>query len=116
MAADSAPLNPVFKALADPTRRALLELLRPGPRTTGELCAAFPQLTRFAVIKHLGVLEQAGLVFVRPRGRERWNHLNPAPLHDLYDGWLRAFVAKPPRATKVATSQAALLPEQASEQ
>ena len=113
-AADPAadPLNPVFKALSDPTRRALLELLRPGPRTTGELCAAFPQFTRFAVIKHLGVLEEAGLIFGRPRGRMRWNHLNPAPLHDLYNDWLRAFVARPPRAAKVAAAQASLLAEE----
>jgi DNA-binding transcriptional ArsR family regulator len=112
MAADADPLNPIFKALADPTRRALLELLRPGPRTTGELCAAFPQFTRFAVIKHLGVLEEAGLIFVRPRGRTRWNHLNPAPLRDLYDGWLRAFVTRPPRGQKVTAAQAALLPDE----
>lgn len=105
----SPDLNPIFKALADPTRRGLLELLRPGPRTTGELCACFPALSRFAVIKHIKLLEEAGLVYVRPRGRMRWNHLNPAPLHDLYDGWLRAFVARPARGAKASPAQATLL-------
>ena len=81
----------VWKALADPTRRAILDLLRDGPRTTGELTGAFPQFTRFAVIKHLGVLQQADLVVVRPRGRERWNHLNGVPLRQAYERWMRPF-------------------------
>lgn len=81
----------VWKALADPTRRAILDLLRDRPRTTGELTAAFPQFTRFAVIKHLGVLQQADLVVVRPRGRERWNHLNGVPLRRAYERWMRPF-------------------------
>jgi uncharacterized protein YndB with AHSA1/START domain/DNA-binding transcriptional ArsR family regulator len=81
----------VWKALADPTRRAILDLLRDRPRTTGELTGAFPQFTRFAVIKHLGVLQQADLVVVRPRGRERWNHLNGVPLRQAYERWMRPF-------------------------
>jgi len=58
----------VWKALADPTRRAILDLLRERAHTTGELSGAFPSLTRFAVMKHLGVLEEAGLVVVSARG------------------------------------------------
>jgi uncharacterized protein YndB with AHSA1/START domain len=87
-AADRAAGERVWKALADPTRRAILDLLRERPRTTGELSGAFPQVTRFAVMKHLGVLQQADLVVVRPRGRERWNHLNGVPLRRAYERWM----------------------------
>src|SRR5918996_1998614 len=81
----------VWKALADPTRRAILDLLRDRARTTGELSAAFPEVTRFAVMKHLGVLEDAGLVVVRRRGRERWNHLNGVPLQEAYERWMQPY-------------------------
>jgi uncharacterized protein YndB with AHSA1/START domain/DNA-binding transcriptional ArsR family regulator len=81
------PLAAVFKALADPTRRRLLDLLAEGPRTTGDLCGRF-RTSRFAVMKHLGVLERAGLVTVRRHGRERWNHLNPVPLRAVQERWL----------------------------
>src|SRR5688500_16864894 len=81
----------VWRALADPTRRALLDLMRDAPRTTGELAAAFPDVTRFAVMKHLGVLEAAGLVVVRRRGRERWNHLNAVPLRQAVERWLAPY-------------------------
>lgn len=86
-------LGPVFRALADPTRRAVLDLLRGAPRTTGDVCAAFPRLTRFAVVKHLGVLKAAGLVRVRAEGRLRWNHLNPVPIQALYERWMRPYEA-----------------------
>lgn len=82
---------PIWKALADPTRRRLLDLLRDGPKTTGALAAAFPALSRFAVMKHLGVLGEAGLVVVRPRGRERWHYLNAVPLQRLYERWVSAY-------------------------
>jgi DNA-binding transcriptional ArsR family regulator/uncharacterized protein YndB with AHSA1/START domain len=81
----------VWKALADPTRRAILDRLRDQPRTTGELSGAFPHLTRFAVMKHLGVLERAGLLVVRRRGRERWNYLNGVPLRLAYERWMRPY-------------------------
>ena len=81
--------GPVWKALADPTRRAILDLLADRARTTGELSGAFPEVSRFAVMKHLGVLETAGLVVVRRRGRERWNHLNGVPLREAYERWMR---------------------------
>jgi DNA-binding transcriptional ArsR family regulator/uncharacterized protein YndB with AHSA1/START domain len=84
----------VWRALADPTRRALLDLLRDAPRTTGELAAAFPDVTRFAVMKHLGVLADAGLVVVRRRGRERWNHLNAVPLRQAYERWMAPFAER----------------------
>ncbi len=90
----SRALNPVFRALADPTRRRILDLLHEEPRTTGELARAVPALSRFAVMKHLAVLERARLVLVRREGRERWNHLNAIPLQQIYDRWLRPFEAR----------------------
>jgi DNA-binding transcriptional ArsR family regulator len=81
-------LDPVFKALADPTRRGLLDLLKPGPRTTGQLCEAFPALSRFAVMKHLGILTAAGLVIARRRGRERCNYINTVPIRRIYERWM----------------------------
>jgi DNA-binding transcriptional ArsR family regulator/uncharacterized protein YndB with AHSA1/START domain len=80
----------VWKALGDPHRRAVLDLLRRRPMTTGDLAARF-RVSRFAVMKHLRVLQAAGLVFVRPQGRERWNHLNPVPLRQAYHRWLKPF-------------------------
>lgn len=79
----------VWKALADPTRRAVLDLLAEAPRTTGALCAAFPQLGRTTVMKHLDVLEGAGLLIVRRQGRMRWNHQNPVPIEAIYQRWMR---------------------------
>lgn len=78
----------VWRALANPTRRRLLDLLRDRPRTTGELATRSPGLSRFAVMQHLGVLEDAGLVLTRRRGRHRFNHLNPVPLRRWYERWV----------------------------
>lgn len=77
-----------WKALSDPTRRQILDLLRAGPRTTGDVARQFPQLSRYAVMKHLGLLETANLVLVRRKGRERWNHLNAVPLREVYERWV----------------------------
>ncbi|MCK5940980.1 MAG: helix-turn-helix transcriptional regulator [Planctomycetes bacterium] len=82
--------DPVFKALADRTRRELLDRLRRRPHTTGELCDRFDS-SRFAVMKHLKVLVDAGLVLVERRGRERLNTLNPVPLRRIQRRWLRRF-------------------------
>lgn len=81
------PEAEVWRVLADPARRRILELLRDGPMTTGALSAAFTT-SRFAVMNHLGALTAVGLVTVERRGRERWNHLNAARLVAL----LRRFV------------------------
>ncbi len=78
----------IWKALANPTRRQLLDALRDGPRTTGELAEAQPELSRFAVMQHLGVLTDAGLILVRRQGRERFNHLNAAPVQRVYERWV----------------------------
>jgi DNA-binding transcriptional ArsR family regulator len=85
------PLDTVWKALSDPTRRRVLDLLRMQARTTGELTAAFPGLSRFAVMKHLGVLQEAGLLVVRREGRKRWNHLNAVPLRRVYERWVSRY-------------------------
>ncbi|MFZ4573849.1 MAG: ArsR/SmtB family transcription factor [Phycisphaerales bacterium] len=81
----------VFGALADPTRRRILDELRKGPRTTGDLIACAPGLSRFAVMKHLKVLTGAGLVTVRPEGRKVWNYLNVIPLRRVYERWVSPF-------------------------
>ena len=80
----------VFKALADRSRRRVMDLLRARPHTTGELCEHF-ETSRFAVMKHLKVLADAGLVLVERRGRERFNFLNPVPLQRMHRRWLRRF-------------------------
>lgn len=84
--------DPVWKALADPTRRALLDELAAGPRTTGQLVERFPDLCRTAVMKHLDVLDAAGLLIVRREGRLRWNRMNPIPIQHVYERWVRKHV------------------------
>lgn len=78
----------MWKALSNPVRRRILDLLRDEPRTTGDVADAFPDLSRFAVMQHLGVLEAAELVIPRREGRHRWNHLNPVPIQEVYDRWV----------------------------
>lgn len=86
------PLEAVWRALSDPTRRAILDTLRSGPLTTGALADEFPQ-GRCAVMKHLDVLVASELVMVKRNGRERWNHLNPVPLQRMYERWVRPYEA-----------------------
>jgi DNA-binding transcriptional ArsR family regulator len=81
----------VFKALADPTRRSILDRLRSGPATTGTLCASHPDMSRFGVMDHLRVLHQANLITVEREGRTRWNHLNPVPIREVYLRWVEPF-------------------------
>jgi DNA-binding transcriptional ArsR family regulator len=78
----------VFRALADPSRRALLDRLfeRDG-QTLGGLVEGF-EMTRFGVMKHLRVLEQAGLVVSRRSGREKLHFLNPVPIRLIHDRWI----------------------------
>ena len=88
------PDDAVFKALADPTRRRLLDRLfeRDG-RTLGELVTdlAGESMTRFGVMKHLRVLEDAGLIVTRRSGREKLHHLNPVPIRLVHDRWVSKF-------------------------
>ena len=71
----------------------MLDLLAERRRTTGELSAAFPKLSRFAVMKHLRVLEAAELVIVSREGRLRWNSLNPVPLREVFRRWVGKYEA-----------------------
>lgn len=84
-------LDPVWKALSDPTRRAILDFLRERPRTTTAIVDAFPHLTRFGVMKHLEVLRQAHLVQTREAGRRRVNSLNVVPIRQIYERWVGPF-------------------------
>jgi len=84
-------LDPVWKALSDPTRRAILDFLRDRPRTTTEIVDSFPHLTRFGVMKHLDVLRQADLVHTREAGRQRMNSLNVIPIRQIYERWVGPF-------------------------
>jgi DNA-binding transcriptional ArsR family regulator len=84
----SRPDDSVFRSLADPTRRSLLDALRTGPRTTGELCDQHPEMSRFGVMAHLKQLQDANLVIVERVGRTRRNHLNPAPLREVVARWV----------------------------
>ena len=85
-------MEPVFKALADVNRRRLLDQLfeRDG-QTLGELQACLPEMTRFGVMKHLDVLEGAGLISTRRAGREKFHYLNPVPIQQIADRWISKF-------------------------
>jgi uncharacterized protein YndB with AHSA1/START domain len=84
----------VFRALGDPNRRVLLDRLfeRDG-QTLGELCGYLPDMTRFGVMKHLGVLAEAGLVTTLKIGREKRHFLNPVPIRLVHDRWTGKFAA-----------------------
>jgi DNA-binding transcriptional ArsR family regulator len=84
----------VFKALSAAVRRQILDDLRDQPLTTGTLCAHFPDLDRCTVMQHLKVLEEADLVIVVRRGRERWNHLNPLPIQEIHERWIGPHAAR----------------------
>jgi DNA-binding transcriptional ArsR family regulator len=81
----------VFKALADPSRRELLDRLHANNgQTLGQLCAE-QDMTRQAVAKHLAVLEEANLVVTIWRGREKLHYLNPVPIHEIAERWIGKF-------------------------
>ncbi|MEQ1936361.1 MAG: helix-turn-helix domain-containing protein, partial [Fimbriimonadaceae bacterium] len=84
----------VWKALADSSRREILDQLKANPKTTGELCDAFPTRDRCTVMKHLEVLVAAGLVVAEKRGRNRLNFLNAAPLHEIVERWVSGHTAR----------------------
>ncbi len=83
--------EPVFRALADPTRRALLDSLLADDGQTLASLTAEHEMTRVAVAKHLGVLEDAGLVVSRRAGREKHHHLNVVPIRVLHDRWITKY-------------------------
>src|SRR6202050_4284881 len=79
----------LWRALASPWRRRLLDLLRQAPATTGGLVSQLPEISRFAVMQHLGVLNAAGLGIAERRGRDRVNYINPVPLREWYERWVQ---------------------------
>ena len=84
-------MDKVFKALADESRRALLDwLFAENGQTLGQLCAGLA-MTRQAVTKHLVLLEEANLVATVRRGREKLHYLNPVPIHEIAERWIGKF-------------------------
>lgn len=93
-------VDKVFKALADPSRRRLLdELHATNGQTLTELCQHL-DMTRQAVTQHLALLEAANLVAVIWRGREKLHYLNPVPLHEIYERWIAKFEKQRLRALR----------------
>jgi DNA-binding transcriptional ArsR family regulator len=84
-------MDAVFKALADPTRRALLDALFAEDGQTLSALEGRVSMTRFGVMKHLKVLEEAGLVVTRRRGREKLHFLNPVPIRLIQDRWVSKY-------------------------
>lgn len=82
-------VQPVFRALADPTRRAIISMLAEGPRAIADIAAEF-DMTRPAVAKHLAILKEGGIIAAEAQGRERINRLNPDALKTAAD-WLSHF-------------------------
>ena len=102
----SSDLDAVFKALADRTRRLVLDRLRErGGLTLLELCERLA-MTRQAVSKHVAILEAAGLVATRRTGREKLHYLNPVPINDIYERWISKYERH--RLTALARLKAAL--------
>ena len=109
-------LAPVWRALANPMRRSILDVLHDGRLPTAQVAAHFPEVSRFAVMQHLAVLVEADLVVVVRDGRTRWNHLNPVPIRRIYERWVTRFddvvaadlvalklrIENPPRAPAVS--------------
>jgi DNA-binding transcriptional ArsR family regulator len=91
MSAPDDELDPVWRALANPMRRRMVEVLRQGRLPTAQLATHFRDVSRFAVMQHLEVLVAADLVVVKREGRTRWNYLNPVPIRRLVDSLLGRF-------------------------
>ena len=72
----------------------MLDALKDAPQTTGALCGRFRPLDRCTVMQHLKVLEEADLIIVQRKGRERWNHLNPLPIHAIHERWIGPHAAQ----------------------
>ena len=99
-------MDEVFKALADPTRRYLLDLLRvQSGQTLGELCTSL-DMTRQSATQHLAVLEAANLISTVRRGREKLHYLNPVPLHEMQERWIDKFERPRLRALSAVKRQA----------
>jgi DNA-binding transcriptional ArsR family regulator len=85
-------LSTVFKALGHPIRRQILDILKVAPKTTGELNEHFPEVTRYAIMKHLNILEEGNLIIVRREGKYRRNFLNAVPLQEMHNRWVGKYM------------------------
>lgn len=85
-------LDLVWRALANPVRRHMLDLLSEQPLTTGALADRFADLSRFAIMQHLKALEEADLVIAVRDGRKRYNYANPVPIQRIYDRWVSRYM------------------------
>jgi DNA-binding transcriptional ArsR family regulator len=84
-------IDTVFKALADPSRRQLLDRLHAkNGQSLSDLCQGI-DMARQSVTQHLGVLEDANLISVQWQGREKLHYFNPVPIHEIYERWIRKF-------------------------
>jgi DNA-binding transcriptional ArsR family regulator/uncharacterized protein YndB with AHSA1/START domain len=88
---ESEEITEIFKALAHPSRVNILDYLKNGPMTTGELSDKFNNVSRYAVMKHLDILVSSGLVVVRRKGRLRLNFINAVPLKQVYNRWISKY-------------------------
>src|SRR5215212_9989972 len=84
-------LEYTWRALANPIRRRMLDILRERPLPTGVLAGHFSRLSRFAIMQHLAVLERGNLVVRRRQGRERLNYLNPVPIQQIHQRWVSRY-------------------------
>lgn len=92
-------MDAVFRALADPHRRALLDAIRArDAQSLTDLCEVLPDLTRFGVMKHLAILEQAHLVTTLRDGRRKLHYLNPVPIQEIADRWISHYARPHTRA------------------
>ena len=85
-------LSDLFKALGHPIRRQILDILKQSAKTTGELIEYFPEVTRFAIMKHLTILEEGNLIVVRREGKYRRNFLNAVPLQEMHNRWVSKYM------------------------
>lgn len=83
----------VFKALAGNDRRKILDLLRDGPMTTGDIGTKLAHLDRTTVMQHLRVLENARLIISKKEGRCRWNYLDVSPIQRIHERWIQSYAA-----------------------
>jgi DNA-binding transcriptional ArsR family regulator len=84
----------IWKALSDPHRRKLMDLMRESPKTTGELIEDFSTIGRCAVMKHLTILEKANLIVPKKIGKHRWNYINAMPIQEIYERWVKKYEAQ----------------------
>ena len=85
-------LSLVFKAIGNPIRRKILDILKESAKTTGELVEIFPDVTRYAIMKHLNILEEGNLVVVRREGKYRKNYLNAVPIQEMHNRWVGKYM------------------------